>query len=491
MATGGIVLDRGLNRIIRLDAQGQPQPNRSIDLAPLATYGPNGLAADGRGNLYMADTGRDRIVVFDAAGHMTGSFGDSGNDLGKFHQPMFVAFGPDGSMAVTDWENARVERFDAEHHPVNAGRCRRTPRASPSTTWAASSCRIRTTVWSACSVRTARCWRNSASIDSGGAPLPVDMPSQVAVSPDGSTLWILGLNGLARQDLTPFADLRPSAWTGVSRAPLGVLGAAPAAARGRPRALAAGSPRRLWRSRAQPGSRADARHPASPSQEPSKFGAPRGLVLTDLRAGAWNRALTWVCAYCHRPRRRGGLPSGRRVFDRAPGPVAASGGTVRDEPRVRDWLRRQRRGFALALGRRLASARPVAAFAPCAARGVVGSAVAALLALAPWSSGGSSASRPGCDPRRAALDRGAAGRDRHHRLVHAALSASVQLVDAACRGRCFSWPCCRAPGTTPTCRMASGSTKPRADCRRGASSRRVASPPSPTRTVVTRVSTTT
>ena len=104
---GWAVLDRGALRILRLNAQGQAQPDRTIDLTRLETYGPNGLAGDGHDNLYMADTGRDRIVTFNASGVMAGSFGDAGTDLGKFKQPMAVAFAPDGSFFVADWENAR------------------------------------------------------------------------------------------------------------------------------------------------------------------------------------------------------------------------------------------------------------------------------------------------------------------------------------------------------------------------------------------------
>ena len=160
---GGYVLDRGTQRIIRLDPRGQPLPQPPIDLEPLATYGPNGLAADGRGNLYLADTGRDRIVVFDSNGHMTGSIGDAGTELGKFKQPMFVAFGPDSSMLVTDWENARVERFDADRHATNAW-------PVPAHAWGVAVdalgrvfVRMRTTAWYACSGPMGRCWRSSAT----------------------------------------------------------------------------------------------------------------------------------------------------------------------------------------------------------------------------------------------------------------------------------------------------------------------------------------
>jgi DNA-binding beta-propeller fold protein YncE len=105
------VLDRGNQSIVRLDRAGQPQA--VINLQPLGTYGLNGLAIDAAGNLYAADTGRNRILVFSPAGQYMKAIGHGGSDLGGFTQPMMLAFAPDGGLVVTDWENSRIERFDA------------------------------------------------------------------------------------------------------------------------------------------------------------------------------------------------------------------------------------------------------------------------------------------------------------------------------------------------------------------------------------------
>ena len=224
---GWYVLDRGAQRIIRLDSSGQVLPSGEIDLGPLGTYGPNGLTADGHGNLYLADTGRDRVLIFDSSGQMTGSIGDSGSALGEFKQPMFVAFGPDGSMLVTDWENERVERFDSQRHATNAW-------PVPGHAWGvAVDARGRVFVPDA-DHRLVRMFGTDGSVlaqfgsvDGGGPALPVDVPTQVGVSPDGSSLWILGLNGLIRADLSGLSDVRSStAEAGWARAPLAILGAA-------------------------------------------------------------------------------------------------------------------------------------------------------------------------------------------------------------------------------------------------------------------------
>ncbi len=112
------VLDRGTPRIFRLDVSGQPQA--VLDLQPLSPYGLNGLAVDPAGNLYAADTGRNRILVFSPSGQLLKQVGRGGNDLGGFTQPMMVAFAPDGAFFVADWENSRIERFSPNFEATDA-----------------------------------------------------------------------------------------------------------------------------------------------------------------------------------------------------------------------------------------------------------------------------------------------------------------------------------------------------------------------------------
>lgn len=105
------VVDRGTPRIFRLDSSGQPQA--IIDLQPLGPYGLNGLVVDAAGYMYVADTGRNRILVLSPAGQLVKQIGHSGTDLGGFTQPMMLAIAPDGALFVTDWENSRIERFNS------------------------------------------------------------------------------------------------------------------------------------------------------------------------------------------------------------------------------------------------------------------------------------------------------------------------------------------------------------------------------------------
>jgi streptogramin lyase len=217
------VLDRGALRIDRLDAQGRLQPDRAIDLSQLGTYGPNGLAADGNGDLFLADTGRDRLVVFNSSGATSETIGDSGNDLGKFKQPMFLAFAPDGSFYVSDWENSRIQRFDANRQATNAWQV-------PVHAWGVAVDGLGRVFAPDGDHRLVRIYGPDGTLlaQIGADPstaIPVDGISQVGVSPDNGRLWVLGSDGLAVVDLAPYAALRPASTQPV-RVPLALLGAA-------------------------------------------------------------------------------------------------------------------------------------------------------------------------------------------------------------------------------------------------------------------------
>lgn len=115
---GYYVVDRGTPRIFRLDVTGRAQS--MLDLQTQGTYGLNGLAVDAVGNLYVADTGRNRILVFSPSGQLLKQVGRGGTDLGGFTQPMMLAFAPDGAFFVADWENGRLERFSPSYDATDA-----------------------------------------------------------------------------------------------------------------------------------------------------------------------------------------------------------------------------------------------------------------------------------------------------------------------------------------------------------------------------------
>ena len=88
---------------------------------------PCGLAIDLDNRfLYVADTGLDQVVVFDADTHaLLRKIGTTGKnhtltDEGDFSKPTNVAVDKDGNLYVTDTLNDRVEVFDADGNFIRA-----------------------------------------------------------------------------------------------------------------------------------------------------------------------------------------------------------------------------------------------------------------------------------------------------------------------------------------------------------------------------------
>lgn len=70
---------------------------------PGQVRGPMGIAADAAGNIFVADTGNDRVQEFDARGRFLRSIGE-----GELNQPMKVAFDAAGRLYVADSGHNRI-----------------------------------------------------------------------------------------------------------------------------------------------------------------------------------------------------------------------------------------------------------------------------------------------------------------------------------------------------------------------------------------------
>jgi DNA-binding beta-propeller fold protein YncE len=75
---------------------------------------PAGVAVDGAGNVYVADTMNDRIEIFDADGQFISTFGKNGDGPGYFSRPKGVAIDSDGHIWVADGMQDRIQVFDKE-----------------------------------------------------------------------------------------------------------------------------------------------------------------------------------------------------------------------------------------------------------------------------------------------------------------------------------------------------------------------------------------
>ena len=97
------VADRGNNRIQKFDRRGNY-------LDQWGTFGSgngefndlNGIVLDSSGNVYAVDGGNHRIQQFDSAGQYLGKWGSEGTGNGQFESPVDIAVHPSGDVYVTD-----------------------------------------------------------------------------------------------------------------------------------------------------------------------------------------------------------------------------------------------------------------------------------------------------------------------------------------------------------------------------------------------------
>lgn len=72
--------------------------------------GPFGIRVIG-GNVYVVDSGNARVQVFTTAGVYVSQFGSAGSGNGQFQQPLCIAADSNGDLYVTDYSSNRVQKF--------------------------------------------------------------------------------------------------------------------------------------------------------------------------------------------------------------------------------------------------------------------------------------------------------------------------------------------------------------------------------------------
>lgn len=109
--------DTGLKKVFLLDAEGASI--RVIESQGLER--PAGLAWDERARrLYVVDSLRHRISVFDANGGLIHHLGENGNARGQFNHPSHLALDPAGPLIVTDALNFRIQTMARDGRFVRA-----------------------------------------------------------------------------------------------------------------------------------------------------------------------------------------------------------------------------------------------------------------------------------------------------------------------------------------------------------------------------------
>ncbi len=72
---------------------------------------PTGITVDSSGNIYVADTGNNRIQIFNSEGSVISLIGSQGSSDGQFNNPCDVAVDSSGKLYVTDYGNSFVYIF--------------------------------------------------------------------------------------------------------------------------------------------------------------------------------------------------------------------------------------------------------------------------------------------------------------------------------------------------------------------------------------------
>ncbi|MBI5744926.1 MAG: hypothetical protein HY952_10305 [Elusimicrobia bacterium] len=75
---------------------------------------PKGIFIDPKGLIYVADTGNDRVQIFNADGTYNNMFGESGSGDGQFKSPSAVAVNAKGNIYVADTRNRKVKAFSPD-----------------------------------------------------------------------------------------------------------------------------------------------------------------------------------------------------------------------------------------------------------------------------------------------------------------------------------------------------------------------------------------
>ncbi|MBV6341200.1 SMP-30/gluconolactonase/LRE family protein [Candidatus Magnetobacterium casense] len=70
-----------------------------------------GIAVDGKNNIYIADTKSHRILKYTSDGQFMTGIGSKGSELGHFDNPIGVAVDKDGNIYVTDTFNKRIQKM--------------------------------------------------------------------------------------------------------------------------------------------------------------------------------------------------------------------------------------------------------------------------------------------------------------------------------------------------------------------------------------------
>ena len=111
-SSGRVVREIGSGQ--QLDLENEPA---AIDQEPNSFFGPRAVAIL-NDEIYVVDTGNERVVVFGLGGEFVRAFGGWGEEPGKLREPVGIAISDEGEVYIADSDNARISVFTAAGLPV-------------------------------------------------------------------------------------------------------------------------------------------------------------------------------------------------------------------------------------------------------------------------------------------------------------------------------------------------------------------------------------
>jgi sugar lactone lactonase YvrE len=81
---------------------------------------PAGLAVDGKGDVWVTNSGENRVIEYSASGKKLRQFGRTGSAAGQLDDPTAIAVDASGNVYVADTGNNRVEEFNTASKFVRA-----------------------------------------------------------------------------------------------------------------------------------------------------------------------------------------------------------------------------------------------------------------------------------------------------------------------------------------------------------------------------------
>lgn len=109
-----IVADSGNDRLLVFSPQMRLVKQIGGGSGEPSFKNPHGLTLDSRGRILVADTGNHRIVILDPEGKFLKAFGSEGSEDGQFRSPFGLTTDSKDQIIVTDTWNHRLQWFDSE-----------------------------------------------------------------------------------------------------------------------------------------------------------------------------------------------------------------------------------------------------------------------------------------------------------------------------------------------------------------------------------------